>query len=98
MAKRFAPVTSTDAAASIEDSWKYEMYNKVFKGKKRCRVVAFWQPVRRPIIVEQCVIGGNEARQRIFLRLLNVLVEVPECTVLMHSATRSVRLGYDRAA
>ena len=98
MAKRFAPVTSTDAAASIEDSWKHEMCNKFFKGKKRCRVVAFWQPVRRPIILEQCVIGGNEAWQRIFLRLLNVLVQVPECTMLMHSATCSVPLGYDGAA
>ena len=44
------------------------------------------------------MIGGNETWQRIFLRLLNVLVQVPECTVLMHSATRSVRLGYDGAA
>ena len=44
------------------------------------------------------MIGGDEAWQRIFLRLLNVLVQVPECTMLMHSAGRSVRLGYDGAA
>ena len=97
MAKRFAPVTSTDAAASIEDSWKHEMYNRFFKGKRRCMVVAFWQPVRRPIVFEKCVIGCIETRRRIFLRLLNVLVQVPECTLLMHSATCSVRVGYNGA-
>ena len=36
--------------------------------------------------------------QKIFLRLVDTLVQVPDCTLPMHSATQSVRLGYTGAA
>ena len=36
--------------------------------------------------------------QKIFLRLVDTLVQGPDCTLLMHSATRPVRLGYTGTA
>ena len=98
MAKRFAPVTSTAPTTSIEDGWRHELYMKFCKAKTKGRGVAFWQPVWQPIVFEQCVVGGNALLQKKFLQLVDTLVQVPDCTLLMHFATQSVRLGYTGAA
>ena len=98
MAERFAPVTSTKPTASIEDGWRHELYTKFCKAKTKGRGVTFWRPVWGPIVFEQCVLGGNALWQKNFLRLVDTLVQVHDCTLLMHSATQSVRLGYTGAA
>ena len=98
MAKRFAPVTSTEPTTSIEDGWRHELYTKFCKAKTKGRGVAFWWPIWQPIVFEQCVVEGNAVWQKNFLRPVDTLVHVPDCTLLMHSATQSVRLGYTGAA
>ena len=35
MAKRFAPVTSTEPAASVEDGWKHELHTQFWKSKTK---------------------------------------------------------------
>ena len=87
MAKRFAPGTSREPTTPIEDAWRHELYTKFCKAETKERAVAFWWPVWRRIVFEQCVVGGNAVRHKIFLWLLDSLVQVPNCTLLMHSAT-----------
>ena len=84
MAKRFAPVTITEAT-TIEDGCRHELYMKFCKAKTKGGGVAFWWPVWRPIVFEQCVVGGNAVWQKI--RLVDTLLQAPDCTLLMHSAT-----------
>ena len=66
MAKRFAPVTSTEPTTSIEDGWRHGLYTKFSKAKTKGRGVAFWRPIWRVMVFEQCVVGGNAARQKFF--------------------------------
>ena len=98
MAQRFAPMTSIEPTASIEDCWRHELYTKFCKAKTKGRGVVFWLPAWRPIVLEPCVVGGNAVWQQIFLQLVDTLVQVPDCTLLVHSATRPVRLGYTGVA
>ena len=74
------------------------MYNKFFKAKKKGRIVMFWYPVWSLVVVEQCVVSGNVTWQKSFPQVVDVLVQVPECTLLMHTTTRSVQLGHEGAA
>ena len=98
IAKRFAPVTSTEPSTSNKDGWKHELYTKFCKAETKGRGSLFWRPIWRPIIFEQCVIGGNAVWQKNFLRLVDTLVQAPECCLLIHRATQSLRLGYIGAA
>ena len=71
MAKRFAPVTSTEPTMSIEDGWRHEPHTKFCAAKAKGRGVWFWRPVWRPIVFEQCVVGGNAVWQKIFFGWLS---------------------------
>ena len=97
MAKRYAAVTSTQPTASIEDGLKHELYTNFCKAKTKGRSVAFWRPAWSPIVFEQCVVGGMPCGRKFFW-LVDTLVQVPDCTLLMHPATQSVRLGDAGAA
>ena len=89
MVKRFAPVTSTGSTTSFEDGWRTVLYTKFCKAKTKGRGVAFWQLVWWPIVFERYITRRNAVWQENFLRLVHTLVQVSDCTLLMHFATRS---------
>ena len=72
------------------------MYNKLFKAKKMASLSRFGGRCGT-LVFEQCVVSGNAAWKKNFLRLVDVLVRALEGTFLMHSATCSVRLVYEGA-
>ena len=98
VAKRFAPVTSTEPTPSIEDGLKHELYTKFCKAKTKGRGALSWRCTWWPLVFEQCVFGGNAVWQRFLLRLVDTWVQAAKCTLLTHCATPSVRLGYTEAA
>ena len=97
MGKRLALVTLTEPTTSTEDGCRHELYTKFCKGKTKGRGVAFWRPLWRPVVFQQCVVGGNAGWQKFLFQLVDTLVKVPDCTVLMPSATESLRLAYNGA-
>ena len=97
VAKRYAPITSTQQNASISETLKHEVHQKFVRKKQRVRSTKIWAPVGRNVVLEACMVAANVLWRTIFVRLLHHLVALQEaggCTIVMHADTRCVKCTF----
>ena len=100
VAKRYAPVTSTRQDASISESLKHELYEKVLRKKKKIPNAKIWALVHRNLVLEGCMVPANAMWQTVFECLLRHLMTCQEaggCKLYMHPATNSVKCTFPSA-
>ena len=90
LGKTFATLTTTCPEDSIRQTLTHEHYIKFQARKSRRSQVHLWKPVRRALVLEQCVLSASPEWRVIVERILRPLLALPTMRVLCHPQTRSV--------
>ena len=95
LGKRFASLTYTVADKSVEDTLGHEMYVKFFGRRARRSEVHLWQPERRGVVLERCVVSASPMWRAVFKRFLGKVLQDHTFKCHMHVATQSVYITPD---
>ena len=95
LGKRFASLASTVADKSIEETLGDEMYVKFLGRRARRSEVHLWQPERRGVVLEQCVVSASPMWRAVFERFLGKVLQNNMFKCYMHVATQSIYITTD---
>ena len=95
LGKTFATLTTTCPEDSIKETLTHELYIEFQARKSRWSQVHLWKPVRRVLVLEQCVLSVSPDGRVFVERVLWPLRALPTIRVLCHPQTQSllVQLG-----
>ena len=91
----FAHLTFTVADKVIQETLGLKMYVKLQGRRARRSEVHFWQPERRGMVLEQCVVSASPMWRAVLGRFLANVLENNTLRCYMHMSTQSVYITTD---
>ena len=90
LGKTFATLTTTCPEHSIRATLSHELYMKFTDRKLRRSQARLWKPVRRGVVLEQCVTSASPEWRVIAERVIRPLMAQSSIRVLCHPVTQSI--------
>ena len=98
LGKTFAALTTNRLEESIRATLTHELYVKFKARMKRRSQVTLWKPVRRVLVLDQCVLSASGEWRAIAERVVQEVLKVPSVAIHCHPGTQSVPLQPEGAS